>query len=139
MAKIRINGETFDYDQSHHPMSEALAIEEATGMRYVDWETELSAGSMKAMCAFVWLVWRRNGRDVPLGDILSGEIEIDLTDLLASFMEMGQEEARTLPAGTARSPQPRRLHPRPGKVSRGLLAVLRDPPMGDRAPDRGRL
>ena len=91
MAKIRINGETFDYDQSHHPMSEALAIEDATGMRYVDWETELSAGSMKAMCGFVWLVWRRNGRDVPLGDILSGEIEIDLTDLLASFLEMGQE------------------------------------------------
>jgi hypothetical protein len=92
MAKIRINGEAFDYDQSHHPMSEALAIEQATGMRYVDWENELAAGSMKAMCAFVWLVWRRHGRDVPLDDILSGKVEIDLAELLQSLMESRQEE-----------------------------------------------
>lgn len=91
MAKIRINGESFDFDQSHHPMSEALAIEQATGLRYVDWETELGAGSMKAMCAFVWLVWRRDGRDVPLDDIVSGKVEIDLAELLASLMESRQE------------------------------------------------
>ena len=92
MSKIRINGETFEYDQSHHPMSEALAIEEAMGTRYVDWETELAAGSMRAMCGFVWLVWRRSGRDVPIGDILSGETEIDLDELLTSLMEARQEE-----------------------------------------------
>lgn len=91
MAKIRINGETFDWDTDLHPMSEALAIEQATGLRYVDWETELGAGSMKAMCAFVWLVWRRNGRDVPLDDI-GGKVEIDLAALLASLMEARQED-----------------------------------------------
>jgi hypothetical protein len=112
MAKIRINGETFNYDQSHHPMSEALAIEQATGMRYVDWETELSAGSMRAMCGFVWLVWRRNGRDVPLDDILSGEIEIDLTDLLASFLEMGQENQEPGPT-SGDSPVPSAPAPTP--------------------------
>jgi hypothetical protein len=125
MAKIRINGETFDYDQTHHPMSEALAIEDATGMRYVDWETELSAGSMKAMCAFVWLVWRRNGRDVPLGDILSGEIEIDLTDLLASFLEMGQEDEDPtsgdgpVPAAPAPTPTTGKNTSRPSRSSSG--------------------
>ena len=91
MAKIRINGEAFDWDSTYHPMSEALAVEQATGMRYVDWENELAAGSMKAMCAFVWLVWRRHGRDVPLEDI-GDKIEIDLAELLASLMESRQED-----------------------------------------------
>jgi len=71
-------------------MSEALAIEQATGMRYVDWEAELAAGSMKAMCAFVWLVWRRDGRDVALEDIVSGDVEVDLRELFESLMEASQ-------------------------------------------------
>ena len=105
MAKIRINGEVFDFDRSHHPMSEALAIEQATGLRYVDWETELASGSMKAMCAFVWLVWRRNGRDVPLDDITSGKTEIDLDELLTSLMEARQEnEAADPTSGEAPAP-----------------------------------
>jgi hypothetical protein len=102
MSKIRINGEAFDYDQSHHPMSEALAIEEAMGMRYVDWEAELAAGSMRAMCGFVWLVWRRGGRDVDIKSILSGATEIDLDELLASLMEARQEAEAEPTAGTAR-------------------------------------
>lgn len=92
MAKIRINGEAFDWDSDHHPMSEALAIEQATGLRYVDWENELGAGSMKAMCAFVWLVWRRNGRDVSYTDIVDGKVEIDLAELLESLMDSRQQD-----------------------------------------------
>ena len=105
MAKVRINGEAFDWDSSHHPMSEALAIEQATGLRYVDWENELAAGSMKAMCAFVWLVWRRNGRDVPYEDIAAGKVEIDLTELLESLMEDRQNsEAPDPTEGAAAAP-----------------------------------
>ena len=104
MAKIRINGETFDYDQSHHPMSEALAIEDAMGMRYVDWETELAAGSMRAMCGFVWLVWRRNGREVDIKSILSGETEIDLDELLTSLMEARQENEPDPTSGDSPAP-----------------------------------
>ena len=92
MAKIRINGEVFDWDATHHPMSEALAIEAATGLRYVDWEIELAAGSMRAMCAFIWLVWRRNGRDVPYAVIVDGKVDIDLTELLDSLMESRQAD-----------------------------------------------
>lgn len=103
MAKIRINGETFDFDSARKPMSEALAIENALGMRYADWETELAAGSMKAMCGFVWLVWRRDGRDVALGDILSGDVEIDLKELLESLAEAAGDPtdgANSAPDGT---------------------------------------
>lgn len=101
MAKININGEIFDYDFGHKPMSEALALEHATGMRYADWETELAAGSMKAMCGLVWLVWRRNGRDTPLADILSGDVEVDLMPLLDSLQDLAAEQQEEPPDPTA--------------------------------------
>jgi hypothetical protein len=44
------------------------------------------------MCGFVWLVWRRGGRDVDIKSILSGETEIDLDELLTSLMEARQED-----------------------------------------------
>lgn len=109
MAKININGELFDYDFDRKPMSEALALESATGMRYADWEAELAAGSMKAMCGLVWMVWRRSGRDTELKDILSGEVEVDLLPLLDSLQAVGEEQreepgptvpGRTRPART---------------------------------------
>jgi hypothetical protein len=96
MAKININGEVFDYDFDHRPMSEALALEQAAGMRYAEWETELGAGSMKAMAALVWLVWRRDGRGIELKDILSGDVEVDLMPLLDS-LQAAAEEAQAGP------------------------------------------
>lgn len=80
MAKVTINGEVFAFDRSRQPMSEALAIENGLKCRYADWETDLQAGSARALAAFFWLVWKRNGRDVPLEDILSGKVEIDLAE-----------------------------------------------------------
>ena len=113
MSKIRINGETFDFDRDHHPMSEALAIEAATGQRYVDWENELAAGSMKAMCAFVWLVWRRDGRDVNLDDLTSGKIDVDLRELLASLIEASGEQNQPDPTPGDAVPSPGRTTPAP--------------------------
>ena len=75
---MTINGEVFDWDRSRRPMSEALAIEHALKCNFAQWETDLEAGSARAMCGFIWLVWRRDGRDIPLDDILSGKVEIDL-------------------------------------------------------------
>ena len=43
MAKIVIDGETFDYDPQKQPMSEALAIEEVYGQRYAQWQQDLAA------------------------------------------------------------------------------------------------
>lgn len=91
MSKVNVNGEVFDFDFGHKPMSEALALEAALSMRYADWETELAAGSMKAMAGLVWLVWRRGGRDVKLADILSGDVEVDLMPLLDSLQALAEE------------------------------------------------
>ena len=91
MAKITINGEVFQYDRNSHPMSEALALEKALGMRYAEYEAELEAGSMRALAGFVWTVWRRNGRDIPLDDLLEGKVEVDIGELAESLAALAEE------------------------------------------------
>lgn len=102
MAKVTINGEVFDWDPSKKPMSEALAIEEGLKCRYVDWETDLQAGSAKAMCGLIWQVWKRNGRDVPLADIVAGKVDIDLNQL---SIDLGDEDEPD-PTGQPQEPSP---------------------------------
>jgi hypothetical protein len=106
MAKVFINGEAFEWDTSRQPMSEALAVERALNMRYVDWQTELAGGSARALAAFYWLVWRRNGRDVAWADIESGAAEIDRA---ASYVEGGageDEDPTEAPEGAPQPPDP---------------------------------
>lgn len=76
MTKITINGEKFGWDPGHRPMSEALAIEDGLKTTFAKWEADLQAGSARAMCGFVWLVWQRAGREVDLAAILAGEVEL---------------------------------------------------------------
>lgn len=89
--KIRINGESFDFDGQKKPLSEALWLEKELHMRYADWEQELQAGSMRAMAGFIGLVWRRDGRDVNMASILDGTVEVDLMEVLESFLEAAKE------------------------------------------------
>ena len=73
MAKVTVGGEVYSFDPAYKPMSEALM-----------------AGSARSLAGFVWLVWKRNGRDVPLADILSGAVDVDLNTL---EIEGGDDEA----------------------------------------------
>ncbi len=93
IAKLEINGEFFDFDFDARPLSEAVALEHATGMRYAEWEQEMGRGSVKAMAGLIWLAWRRAGRDVPFADLMSGEAEVDLTAFLNSMTEFGEQVA----------------------------------------------
>ena len=108
MAKIRLNGEVFDWRSDEKPrMSEALAIEEAYGRGYCQWQEDLAGGVLRAMCTLAWFVWRQNGRDVPIGDIMSDDFDFDFTDFLNSVVEAGvasQEEAARTEAGDAAVP-----------------------------------
>lgn len=92
--KVVINGETFDYDGTRMPMSDALWIEDAYRRRYVEWEEDLQAGSAKAMCVLACLIWRRDGRDVPLADVLDGTADFDLAEMLTSMIRAAEAEAR---------------------------------------------
>jgi hypothetical protein len=102
LAKVTINGEVFSFDLTRKPMSEALAIEHALGCRYADWETDMLGGSARALCGFIWLVWRRDGRDTELADILSGKVDIDLGGLEVELEpgEPGYEDQQGEGGGT---------------------------------------
>jgi hypothetical protein len=100
VTKVTINGEVFAWDPSRKPMSEALAIEHALKCNYAQWETDLAAGSARAICGFIWLVWRRDGRDVPMDGILSGEVEIDLGDFNVEADEGEADPTTQTPAAS---------------------------------------
>jgi hypothetical protein len=91
-VKIVLAGETYDYDGSKAPMSEALAIERVYERRYAEWQSDLAAGSAKAMCVLAWLIWRRDGREVPFEDILNGKADFDLVEMLESMAESAEAE-----------------------------------------------
>jgi len=91
-VKIVLAGETYEYDGTKAPMSEALAIERVYERRYAEWQTDLAAGSAKAMCVLAWLIWRRDGRDVPFDDILDGKADFDLMEMLESMAESAEAE-----------------------------------------------
>src|SRR5690242_2700531 len=74
-------------------MSEALAIEDAYKRRYVEWQDDLQAGSARAMCVLAWIIWRRDGRDVPYDDIISGRVDFDLGEMIASIIESAAQAA----------------------------------------------
>ena len=101
MAKIIIDGETFDYDGQKQPVSEALAIEEVYGARYAQWQDDLWAGSAKAMCALAWIIWRREGRDVPFADIINGKVDFDLGEMLRSIIDAAEAAAEEVKAAEA--------------------------------------
>lgn len=92
--KVVINGEAFDWDGSKAPMSEALAIERVYKRRYAQWQEDLGAGSAEAMCVLAWLIWRRDGREVPYEDIIGGTVDFDLMEMLGSLAESAEAQAR---------------------------------------------
>jgi hypothetical protein len=102
--KIVLGGETFEYDGTKAPMSEALAIERVYERRYAEWQSDLAAGSAKAMCVLAWLIWRRDGREVPFEDILDGKADFDLVEMLESMAESAEAEAA--PADPTGPPDP---------------------------------
>lgn len=76
MAKIRIDGEYFEFDRDHKPMSEMLVLEKELGTTYGLWEDGLAKGSAEAMAGLIWLVWKRNGREKPYAEILASDINL---------------------------------------------------------------
>src|SRR4249920_3785944 len=90
-------------------MSEALKVEELYGKNYAQWQDDLQGGSARAMCVLAWLIWRRDGRDVPFEDITSGKADFDLGEMLNSIIESGEAaaaEAKAAEADPTAEPDP---------------------------------
>ena len=75
-------------------MSEALWVEHVYKRRYAEWQEDLQAGSARAMCVLACLIWRRDGRDVPLQDLLDGKVDFDLNEMLQSMVDAAEAEAK---------------------------------------------
>jgi hypothetical protein len=105
-VKITVNGEVFEYDLDSRPMSEALAIEKAWGRRYSEFQQEMAAGSAEAWAVLAWAVWRRNGREVPLADILDGKVDFDHTEMVRSVNVAAAEEAQAAEEGPTSGASP---------------------------------
>lgn len=99
--KIILGGETFDYDGRVQPMSEALAIEKMYEKRYVQWQEDLNNGLLEAFCILAWVIWRRDGRDVPYGDIIEGKADFDVNEMVKSLMDGWAAEADAAKAAAA--------------------------------------
>ena len=103
--KLTLNGEMFEFDGRKQKVAEALAIEEAYGRRYAEWQDDMARGGAKALCTLAWLIWRRDGRDVALQDILDEKVGLDLNELLRSMMDAALEEIKP-GDGTPADPTP---------------------------------
>lgn len=78
MAKVTVDGQVYDYDPAKMLNTEAIALQKVTGMRVTEWTTALQEGDAYALTGLVWLLWRRNGRDVPFDEV---EFDIGALDL----------------------------------------------------------
>jgi len=80
MPKVTVDGQVFDYDPSKMLNTEAIALQKVTGMRMPEWTKSLSEGDAYALTGLVWLLWRRNGREVAFDDVEFDIGSIDLQD-----------------------------------------------------------
>lgn len=97
MVKVTIKGEVFPFEHSYS-LAEAIALEENLGMNFAAWDQAMGSGSAKAVAGYVWLVLRRNGRDVPLADILSGKYELSFSDVTIEDEDAPEPPGPTLPS-----------------------------------------
>ncbi len=103
VRKIWVNGELFA-DDAETGVVEAVALEKATGLTYGVFQRELGEGSVRALAAYVWLLYRRAGKDVPYEDLMSGEVPLNLESLRFDTGVQDEGDGKpvppTLPAGT---------------------------------------
>jgi hypothetical protein len=95
-VKVVIAGMAYEYDGQRAPMSEALAIEDVYKRRYAEWQSDLAAGSAKAMCVLAWIILRRDGTEVPFEDIIDGKFDFDLAEMLTSLAESAEAAVRSM-------------------------------------------
>lgn len=93
--KVSIDGQVFDYDPNRMLNTEAIALHKVTGMRMTEWSSALAEGDAFALTGLVWLLYRREGREVPFDEVEFDMGSIDIQD---------DEEAAVEPDPTDEAP-----------------------------------
>lgn len=87
--KVTINGEVYAFDANYQPLIEALTIERALKIPFVQYEERVEAerksGDMRAetIAVFAWQVLHRHRPELTLDDVLDGTFEIDMAQFTA--------------------------------------------------------
>ncbi len=95
MAKVTIDGQVFDYNPDRMLNTEAIALQKVTGMRMQEWSSALTEGDAYALTGLVWLLYRREGREVPFD-----EVEFDIGSISLEE-DAGPEAAEADPTEAA--------------------------------------
>lgn len=93
--KLTIDGEAFEFDESHMTNVEGMAIERATGMLYGEWAEALQKGSMLAQTALVWVVKKRREPALRFDDVVFSSVEVETPEGDASDPEPESESEPT--------------------------------------------
>lgn len=80
MQKLKIQGETYELDDSKLNVEEARAIKTNTELGVVQWSQGLLDGDPDALCAMVWLAKKRAGEAPKWADVF--KLDLDLMDLM---------------------------------------------------------
>lgn len=99
--RVEIEGEEFEFDSNRLPVAEGIALEKVLGMTLGEWNEALNRESALAMAGMVWLVWRRNGRDVRFKDIEDGTVPVDLAAIKIHRDDEQDDEAAADPTPPA--------------------------------------
>lgn len=75
--KLKIDGTVYDFDQDRLMLSEAMAVQVATGMKVPQWQKALGEMDAYALGALVWLLRRRAGET----DLRFEDVDFNLADL----------------------------------------------------------
>jgi hypothetical protein len=59
-SKVTVEGKTYEFNGERFMNTELMAVERATGMTSVEWESALSRGSVLAATALVWMMRKRH-------------------------------------------------------------------------------
>lgn len=80
MPKVTIDGQVFEYDPAKMLNTEAIALQKVTGLTVPAWAKALQEGDAYALTGLVWLLWRRNGREVAFDEVEFDIGQLDLQD-----------------------------------------------------------
>lgn len=96
MAKVTIDGQVYNYDPNRMLNTEAIALQKVTGLRMNEWGDALKEGDAFALTGLVWLLWRRDGREVPFD-----MVEFDIGSISLEEDEPAPEEGSDRPTEAA--------------------------------------
>jgi hypothetical protein len=79
---IEIEGTKYTFDPNHVGNDEAMAIERVTAGTFTQWTDALTAGSVTALTALVWILQRRDNPKAKFADVRfdMGEFDVEWVD-----------------------------------------------------------